>query len=226
MIQTDFITQQILLLVFTFFLLWQGFPIDGSLDFYLIQAWITASGEFYLKHNFYLEALNHQYVKTILIAVYLSFLMLIIASFKYSTLQKNRSRYGYFLMLVIITTSTIGILKSQSDHACPSDMILQQQQSYSWVMHKINGHCFPGGHASTGFALWAGYFAFKDQDQKRAHFYLWAGLILGFAMGWAQMMRGAHFLSHNLWTGWITWAINVMVYGILQSKLKLKETSA
>lgn len=218
--QIDFIKKQIIFLAFCLFVLWQWFPVDGSLDFYLIQPWISTTGQFYLKHDFYLEVINHKYVKNILIAVYLGFFVMIGASFKYESLKKSRWNYSYFLILVIITTSTIGILKSQSDHACPWDMIIQEQHSYSWILNKTNGHCFPGGHASTGFALMAGYFIFRDQDKKRAYFYLCAGLILGFGMGWAQMMRGAHFLSHNLWTGWITWMINVIAYAIFQTRFQ------
>ncbi len=48
--------------------------------------------------------------------------------------------------------------------------------------------------------------------KKRAYFFLVSGCILGFAMGWAQMMRGAHFLSHNLWTAWVIWLVNVVFY--------------
>lgn len=220
MIQIDFISKQILFLVFTFLLLWQWFPVDGTLDFYLIQPWISTCGEFYLKHDFYLEVINHKYVKDLLIAVYLSFFVMIVVSFKYENFKSTRWNYSYFLILVIITTSTIGILKSQSDHACPWDMIIQENHSYSWILNKTNGHCFPGGHASTGFALMAGYFIYRNQNRKRAYFYLLASLILGFGMGWAQMMRGAHFLSHNLWTAWITWMINVIAYAIFQSKFK------
>jgi len=28
----------------------------------------------------------------------------------------------------------------------------------------------------------------------------------GFALGLAQQMRGAHFMSHTLWTAWLCWA--------------------
>jgi membrane-associated PAP2 superfamily phosphatase len=38
------------------------------------------------------------------------------------------------------------------------------------------------------------------------------GLILGFAMGWGQMMRGAHFMSHNLWTAWVVWVLLLAQY--------------
>ncbi len=37
-------------------------------------------------------------------------------------------------------------------------------------------------------------------------------------MGWAQMMRGAHFLSHTLWTGWIIWGLNVMAYALFADR--------
>jgi membrane-associated PAP2 superfamily phosphatase len=65
-----------------------------------------------------------------------------------------------------------------------------------------------------------GYFVFRQSDKKRAYFYLVAGLILGFAMGWAQMMRGAHFLSHNLWTAWVIWLVNVGFYLFNYKKFK------
>lgn len=34
---------------------------------------------------------------------------------------------------------------------------------------------------------------------------------LGFAVGWMQQLRGAHFLTHTLWSMWIACAI---VYGL------------
>ena len=67
----------------------------------------------------------------------------------------------------------------------------------------------------------AGYFVFRQSNQKRAYFFLFSGVILGFAMGWAQMMRGAHFLSHNLWTAWIIWLINVIFYLLYDKKFNL-----
>ena len=71
----------------------------------------------------------------------------------------------------------------------------------------------------------AGFFVFRLSQPKRAYFFLIAGVILGFAMGWAQMMRGAHFLSHNLWTGWIIWFVNVIVYLFYYRKFKLNNAA-
>ena len=116
----------------------------------------------------------------------------------------------------MLCTCTIGLLKAHAAHACPWDMTHQTATGFVWDFSATAGHCFPGGHASTGFALVTGYFCYRLQDRHRAWFYLFAGLILGFTMGWAQMMRGAHFLSHNLWTGWICLAINLVMYAITE----------
>ena len=57
-----------------------------------------------------------------------------------------------------------------------------------------------------------GYFVYWRSQRKRAYFFLIASLILGMGIGWAQMMQGAHFLSHNLWTAWWVYAINLLAY--------------
>ena len=208
-------------LVMSFCILWVCFPIGGSLDLALIDPWVSKSGQFLLRDNWYLAELNHRYVKDLLILVYASFLVVWLASFKFEKIKSLRWTYGYFFAMVILSTSIIGLLKSQSAHACPWNTTIPTPQGFFWDFSTTKGHCFPGGHASTGFALMAGYFVFRQSNQKRAYFFLFSGLILGFAMGWAQMMRGAHFLSHNLWTAWIIWLINVIFYLLYDKKFNL-----
>ncbi|MEO6746356.1 MAG: phosphatase PAP2 family protein [Caldimonas sp.] len=65
------------------------------------------------------------------------------------------------------------------------------------------GHCFPAGHASAGFAFVGGYFVFRDRAPRIAWLWLLASLLAGFTLGSAQQIRGAHFMSHTLWTAWI-----------------------
>lgn len=193
-------------------LLMMIFPIDGSLDLKLIQPWMSQNGEFLLKKNWYLATLSHHYVKYLLILSYLSLLALWIHSFILRQRMTVRWDYAYFVSMVILSTTLIGVIKSQSAHACPWDMVVATDAAFSWNFNQIHGHCFPGGHASTGFALLVGYFIYRLSQPRTALFYLCAALIIGFAMGWAQMMRGAHFLSHNLWTAWFIWLLNILVY--------------
>lgn len=67
------------------------------------------------------------------------------------------------------------------------------------------GHCFPAGHASAGFAWMAGWFAWP-RHARAGRRWLVAGLVAGLVLGLAQQVRGAHFMSHTLWTAWICWA--------------------
>lgn len=207
----------------SFCLLWIFSPVGGALDLALIHPWISPSGQFLLRDNWYLAELNHRYVKNLIIAVYAIFLLIWLAAFKVKKLKAVAFDYGYFFLLVIISTSIIGLLKSQSAHACPWNITLPSAEGFFWDFSANQGHCFPGGHAATGFALMSGFFVFRLSQPKRAYFFLIAGVILGFLMGWAQMMRGAHFLSHNLWTGWIIWCVNVIAYLICYCKFAVRK---
>lgn len=215
-----FLVIQLIFLISALFSMLHFFPIHGRIDLALIQPWINTQGQFYLKDHWALNQLAHGYVKYVLILIYGFFFLIFIASYKFKTLATSRYPFLYFLTMVILSTCLIGVIKSQSNDACPWDMINSTATSYTWNAHQMHGHCFPGGHASTGFALIVGYFIYRVSDPKRALFYLISSLILGFAMGWTQMMRGAHFFSHNLWTLWIIWLLNVWVYALSYSTFK------
>lgn len=209
---SPFYLLQSIILIISFFILWFYIPVGGSLDLALISPWVDSFGNFPFKNNWFLATLNHHYVKNIIILIYSFYFFVWIASFKFKTLKYVRHDYAYLFFASMLCTILIGIIKAHSSHACPWDMTIPTTSGFSWNFTATNGHCFPGGHASTGFALMTGYFVYLKTNTKRAYFFLISGLILGFAMGWAQMMRGAHFLSHNLWTAWITWFINMLVY--------------
>jgi membrane-associated PAP2 superfamily phosphatase len=66
------------------------------------------------------------------------------------------------------------------------------------------GHCFPAGHASGGFILLAMYFAALPFVRSPARFLL-PGLLIGWIFALGQQSRGAHFLSHDLWTLALCW---------------------
>ena len=36
-------------------------------------------------------------------------------------------------------------------------------------------------------------------------------LVLGLILGIAQQLRGAHYMSHTLWTAWICWTFGLLV---------------
>lgn len=79
------------------------------------------------------------------------------------------------------------------------------------------GHaaCFPAGHASAGYAWVALYFCLRSVRPTWRFAGLAAGLLLGATFGLAQQLRGAHFLSHDLWSLALCWATAFAVYALL-----------
>jgi membrane-associated PAP2 superfamily phosphatase len=52
-----------------------------------------------------------------------------------------------------------------------------------------------------------GYFAFNASCQRLARQWLAAALAAGMVLGLAQQWRGAHFMSHTLWSAAVCWAV-------------------
>ncbi len=63
------------------------------------------------------------------------------------------------------------------------------------------GRCFPGGHSSSGFMVMGLFFAFLRERPRLAWSFVVLGAVLGLAMGYGQVMRGAHFFSQPV--GWV-----------------------
>ena len=189
------------------------YPKTG-LDQRLIAPYFDAvNQQFSLKHHWILEGVLHTWLKYSLIVVAISTLIISQLGPIYAPLKVYQPRLLWVFMLMLISTTAVTILKSVSMHGCPSDLTqyggdLPYLQLFDALPIGVEmGKCFPGGHASGGFALMAFYFAFNDVQPKFAKRMLLISITLGFVMGWTQMMRGEHFLSHNLWSAWLVWAI-------------------
>jgi membrane-associated PAP2 superfamily phosphatase len=56
------------------------------------------------------------------------------------------------------------------------------------------------------------YFVFRDRNRMLANFGLGAGIVVGLVFGFAQQSRGAHFVSHDLWSAMLAWFIALTLY--------------
>lgn len=112
----------------------------------------------------------------------------------------------------------VSTLKSFSGASCPWDMAdfggvaRHAGQGLSQWLYLAqgdggSGRCFPAGHASAGFAFVGGYFAFRDTHPALARGWLAAAVAGGLVLGVAQQLRGAHFMSHTLWSLWVCWCV-------------------
>lgn len=116
----------------------------------------------------------------------------------------------------LLAAGGVSVLKGLSATSCPWDLqafggVAQYVPHWTLLHDGGPGHCFPAGHASAGFAFVGGYFCFRDTDRAIARRWLAASLATGFVLGAAQQVRGAHFMSHTLWSAWICWAVALAV---------------
>lgn len=111
----------------------------------------------------------------------------------------------------LLALAVVSVAKNLSTTSCPWDLSefggVARYASH-WALGVIDGgggRCFPAGHASAGFAFLGGYFAIRHKAPSAARWWLAGALLAGFTLGAAQQVRGAHFMSHTLWTGWLCW---------------------
>jgi membrane-associated PAP2 superfamily phosphatase len=129
--------------------------------------------------------------------------------------RRARIQWAASLVLGLALTS---LLKHASRTSCPWDLA-EFGGTASYLSHWVwglgdggPGHCFPAGHASAAFAFIGGFFALRPASARLARGCLALVLATGFVLGLAQQARGAHFMSHTLWTAWFCWGAAWLVH--------------
>jgi membrane-associated PAP2 superfamily phosphatase len=118
-----------------------------------------------------------------------------------------------WLASTLFSLVLVSALKYSSHTSCPWDLAeFGGAANYlsHWAWGRFDGgpgRCFPAGHASAAFAFLGGYFALRQASPRRAVLALTAVLAAGLVLGLAQQLRGAHYMSHTLWTAWCCWIV-------------------
>jgi membrane-associated PAP2 superfamily phosphatase len=125
-------------------------------------------------------------------------------------------RRGLWLLLLslILVPATVGILKDTTNVACPRS--LREFGGTLPYVHVFEAYpvqqrparkqlCFPAGHASCGFALFALMYVFSSRRNRRLA--LAFGCTLGWLMGGYKMLIGDHFLSHTIVSMLLAWLL-------------------
>ncbi|MFC4931817.1 phosphatase PAP2 family protein [Massilia sp. GCM10023247] len=123
----------------------------------------------------------------------------------------------------LLVPSVISLLKQGSDAYCPWDLARYGGDApYVRLFEALPagvlpGHCFPAGHASSALWLVSLVVLWLPGDPRRA-WRVWSQAMgFGLAVGWMQQMRGAHFLSHTLWSAWVACALVLAIVVLLQA---------
>lgn len=130
----------------------------------------------------------------------------------------SRHERVWWLATTLLCVALIPLLKRASLTSCPWSLAEfggTAQYVSHWSLGQADGGsggCFPSGHASSAFGFLAGWFALRRRQPGAARAWLAVVLVLGAALGWAQMMRGAHYASHTMWTAWVCLLVATVSY--------------
>jgi membrane-associated PAP2 superfamily phosphatase len=227
MTDRHFGTAILILLGSAMLLIWLGRYTD--VDIYLADAMFDfAKNEFPLRDHWFLDEFMHQTMKALMIGI---------GMVPVATLIADRVNGGMLLeyrvrrALVVVAVSaalvpiSISAIKSVSIYHCPWS--LPRYGGYAPYLRIFDslpprmsaGHCFPAGHASS--ALWIPSIAlfWLPEHPAKAYTIFAASLVPGLVLGLAQQARGAHFLTHTLWSVWIAVLI-VLVLSRLESLMR------
>ena len=122
---------------------------------------------------------------------------------------QRRLWFGITLVCVIGTN----IVKHASRTSCPWDLAefggaaSHVSHWMFWLADGGPGQCFPSGHGSAAFCFITLYFLWRSCDAARAGRYALAVCIAGAIFSLTQVLRGAHYPSHAVWTAWLCWTV-------------------
>lgn len=190
-----------------------------EVDRQLIALYFDARNHvFPLRDDAFLNGIMHSGLKLLIIAIGMGVAGAFFASYLVPQLTPYRRRLLWLFGGMSGATLLVSIVKHNSALHCPWDLAEYGGYAPFHALFEAQpensppGQCFPGGHASGGFSLIAFYFALRDTSPVHARLMLVAGMLAGLGMGWAQMMRGAHFFSHTIWSAWLEWMFLALLY--------------
>lgn len=176
-------------------------------------------GRWLLQSHWLTESVLHTGARNAVALAWMGVVLAWLASLLRPQWQRWRKPLGYLALVTLVSTGTVSLLKSFSALDCPWDLARYGgSQAYTGLLQGYAdspGRCFPAGHASAGYSWLALYFFLLAVKPAWRRYGLVIGLGLGLLFGIDQQLRGAHFLSHDLFTAMICWACALGLYRVM-----------
>ena len=192
-----------------------------QLDFAISDLFYRPGEGFIGKHSFFLEDILHDRAKQAVILIAVLALVGLLFSCVYRPWAALRRPLGMVVLALALCSSFVSPVKTLTGVHCPWDLTRYGgKETYTPLLSERApaikpGRCWPGGHATSGFALFALYFALRDRKPRLARGMLWFAIALGCIFSLGRTMQGAHFISHNLWTALFDWLICLASYWLI-----------
>ena len=165
------------------------------------------------------QTVFHKGGRYLVYAIGAGLLLFCLASYRgRSAFYGYRHQLAFLVLASLLGPLFITYLKSHTHIYCPWDLALfGGHKPYIRLFDPIDGsmaigHCFPSGHSGLGFTFVSLYFFFLLVKPEYKYFGLSTGLVAGFILGINQEIRGAHFLSHDLFALAICWFSSLLLF--------------
>ncbi|MCW1243298.1 phosphatase PAP2 family protein [Pseudomonas sp. SAICEU22] len=190
-----------------------------DLDMKLAQLFYDPiAGNFIGRHSYFLENVLHDRAKQVVIAFSVLAIFGFIGTFFIARLKPFKRELGCLVLSLALATSFVTPMKAVTAVQCPWSLKeFGGKETYSELLSPRPatdkpGRCWPGGHAATGFTLFALFFVLRDRRPRLARQALTFAFTLGTVFSLGRMLQGAHFFSHNVWTAVFCWLICLGCY--------------
>lgn len=134
-------------------------------------------------------------------------------------LQQYRLDFFFVIVAFALSTGLTHYLKSHTSIYCPVETTLyggseirrEWYENFTLWSEAGAGRCWPGGHASSAFSLFAVYFIARRYRWQYSSHLLVGVILLGLVYGTTRVLQGWHYFSHTLWAGIFVWMSTLLV---------------
>jgi membrane-associated PAP2 superfamily phosphatase len=205
-----------------------GADVDRHIASWLYQ---MEGGRWAMKQTWWTEGLIHRLGRTL--SGLATALVALAALRGFSSMRSRLHAVRWPLLRlfasVALATGMISLIKQHSGMDCPWDLAQYGGDRAYYGLFATRpaalhaSGCFPAGHASAGYAWLALYFFACSVRRDWAARALAIGLAAGAVFGIGQQLRGAHFMSHDVWTAAICWFVALGVHQLRGGRRSLRK---
>lgn len=204
----------------------------SSVDIFIadrIYAWF--GNTWGLRDAWFTSELIHDGGRTFVALMSIALVLALTISFWNKSLQGVRLGLWYLLVVTLSSGLLINLLKQITHVDCPWDLI-RYGGEFPYVRNFAahpgsfrSGACFPAGHASAGYSWFGLYYFAREYCPRWRAWMMTFVLSLGLLFGIGQQLRGAHFVSHDVWTMALCWLVATLLYYVFFIKGRRQVTA-
>ncbi|MGR9114670.1 MAG: phosphatase PAP2 family protein [Gammaproteobacteria bacterium] len=192
----------------------------AHLDIWVSQSFYDKERSIWPYQNHWLiEGVIHRWGSVLAWFAEISAVLCLLLSLSAKSTLSGFHRPLAFLVLAGLTGPiVIACLKNKMHVYCPWDLAIYGGEKpylrlFDFAPPRSEvGFCFPAGHAGSGYAFICLYFFLYASKPVYKFGGLYLGLALGLVYGLAQQIRGAHFLSHDLFSLAVCWFTSLLLF--------------